>query len=343
MPKKSKEKAPESATEEEIVSPEASVEPQGEAKEVIEEKPEEVAEEIKKLEEEVAKIIDQGDVVETEDDKEQRAQKIKEYQDKYIPDYLRSKKQTLFSKIACYFQSGRGKLEREGQENMPEKGPYLVICNHWGGQDAESLIRTFKKDNLHMAAAKEVWWNRGAFFRWIFKKMGTIPVEESLSNLTEEEKEAALLRQDDYTQKCFRKIIDKEKSGSRSSNIEFVRQSVAVLSRGDAVGIFPEGLWLNPHGSAMNPREKEELKQGYGGMELLARQYQKLTGEELPIVPTAFIKDPETKKRKVIIGKPLLLSENNTELSDTDWCMAHVAKMLPEHQRGYYTDMAEEI
>jgi hypothetical protein len=83
-------------------------------------------------------------------------------------------------------------------------------------------------------------------------------------------------------------------------------------------------------------RRKAEMKRGYPGIEIVARQYKKLTGEELPIIPTVFIEDETTGKKKVVVGKPLLLSENNSVVRDIDWCMAHIAAMLPEEQRGYY-------
>lgn len=113
---------------------------------------------------------------------------------------------------------------------------------------------------------------------------------------------------------------------------------MAVLSRGDALGIYPEGLWLRPEGAGGLSRERKEMKQGYRGIELVAKQYKKLTGEELPVIPTAYIEDAKTKKRKLIVGQPLKLSENDTDLNGTDWAMAHVAEMLPEEQRGFYKD-----
>jgi 1-acyl-sn-glycerol-3-phosphate acyltransferase len=121
-------------------------------------------------------------------------------------------------------------------------------------------------------------------------------------------------------------------------NTEFVRQAVALLLRGDAVGVYPEGLWLNPEGLGKASRERKKMKQGYRGIELVASQYKKLTGEDLPIIPTAYIEDAKSKTRKLIVGEPLNFDENNTDLNGTDWAMAHVAKMLPEEQRGYYKD-----
>ena len=308
--------------------------------EVKKESPEEVRREIEKLGEEIYSA--EKELPEKQESPESRAQKIEEYQKKYLPDYLRDKKGFVAKAITGLWTRMSGKCEKEGNENLPEKGPFIVICNHFGGGEPESLLKTFKNTDLHFAVAKEIWWNSSPINRWFLKKFGTIPMEESLSNLTEEQKEEALKNQGKQGQTVFRRIIDREKQGGVAMNTEFMRQAVALLSRGDAVGIFPEGLWLNPEGP-MKLREKQEMKKAYGGLELVASLYQKLTGEELPIIPTAFIEDRKTGKKKVVAGEPIILSKNNTELSDTDWAMTHVAKMLPEEQRGYYRDKTKNI
>jgi len=83
-------------------------------------------------------------------------------------------------------------------------------------------------------------------------------------------------------------------------------------------------------------REKAEMKQGYRGLELVASQYKKLTGDDLLVVPTAFNENRETNDKKLIIAKPIRLIDNNGDLNDTDWCMSKVAEMLPEEKRGHY-------
>ncbi|OGZ68970.1 MAG: hypothetical protein A3D44_00185 [Candidatus Staskawiczbacteria bacterium RIFCSPHIGHO2_02_FULL_42_22] len=271
-----------------------------------------------------------------------RQEKIKKYQERYFPKHLRGKKD-IISKALIGLVSMFGRVETEGRENIPKKGPYFVVCNHPGGGEPEALMGTFK--NLHIAIGKKIWWDRSPWLQWFFKKIGGIPIEESLSNLSlKDKKEAMGLQKDKYAQAVFEEIIRMEEQGKLPINTEFVRAAVALLLKGDSVCVFPEGLWLNPEGSALAPREKQELKKAYSAMmELIVRQYKKLTGEELPIMPVAFIEDRTSGKKKLSIGEPLSLDENNTELSGIDYVMAHVAERLPEKQRGYYKDKIQSI
>ena len=310
--------------------------------ELEQEKPEGLKQKLEEIKREIDKAGSEKPLSKPEEENTaSKAEKIKEYQDRYLPEHLRGKR-GIISELATNFWTRTVKFETAGKENLPEKGPFLTICNHFGGGDAEALLKTFKKNDLHLAVGKENWWDSSPATRRFLKIARMIPVEESLSHLSEEEKEEALKRQGDNGKAVFRKIIDREKRGGTATNIEFTRQAVAALLRGDALGIFPEGLWLRPEGGQFGLREKAEMKQGYAGMELLIRQYKKLTGEDLPIVPTAFREDRVTGKKELIIGERLSLKENNTKLSDTDWCMAHVANMLPEEQRGYYKDMVKD-
>lgn len=301
---------------------------------------EDKAETQEKIRELNAELIQVQEVAEIEDPKV-REQKIKEYQKKYLPDHLKSKHKNIL-KRGLENVMGLFAPEAEGKENIPEDEPFVIIANHFG-PEVGAIAKNFKDRDLHFVIGKQIWWDRSPLHQWFFKKMGMVPVEESLAHLSKEEKEASLEKQDAYGRKVFRKIIDREEEGRRPVDREFVRQSVALLSRGDVVCLFPEGLWLNPEGSATGPREKAEMKQGYEGLELIARQYQKLTGKELPILPTAFNEDKESKRSTFRIGKAVSLKENDSNLSNTDWCMAQVAEMLPESQRGYYKDKTDYL
>ncbi len=301
--------------------------------------------EIEKLEHEIGDFLDKEKTRQLEqEDPGVVKQRITGYQRRYLPDYLQKKPGLLSNALKGILKIIERNTETEGAENIPED-ECLIICNHFGGGnmgmgDSAAISAAFRKKNVHLGVGKNIWWDQNPALRWLFKKVGLIPVEESLDNISEEEREESLKRQNKYGQKVFRKIIDKKKQGGLSNKTEFVRQAVAVLSKGEAVGIYPEGLWLNPEGKT---REKQELKQGYTGVELIASQYKKLTGRELKIVPTVFIEDRKTGKKKFVIGKNFVSSENNSGMSLTDYGMSKIAGMLPKEQRGYYKDKVAAI
>lgn len=261
------------------------------------------------------------------------SRKVSYYQSRYLPNYLKKEK-SLISRLLLDLWSGGAKFELKGKENIPESGPFVVVCNHFGNGDIQALLQTFKDFNPHPIVGKSIWWN-SSFSRSFLKAIKAIPVQESLSNLPREEKHAAKERQGVVGKKVFQEIIDQENRGQLRVDTDFIRQSVAVLSHGDALCLFPEGLWLEPQSLT---REKPEMKQAYRGVELVASQYEKLTGKQLPILPTSFFEEVEGE-RVLKVGEVITLDENNSDLSGTDWLMTQIAQMLPEKNRGYYKDL----
>ena len=262
------------------------------------------------------------------------SQKISDYQKRYLPDYLKKEK-SLAAKLLLEIWSVNIRFEVRGKENIPESGPFVAVCNHFGNGDIQALLKTFKDFNPHPVVGKSIWW-KSFFARQMLESIKAIPVQESLANLSEEEKNAAKERQGIAGRKAFQAIIDQESQEGLRADTDFIRQSVAVLSRGDALCLFPEGLWLEPQSLT---QEKPEMKRAYRGIELIASQYEKLTGRQLPILPTSFFEEAGSG-RVLNIGKTVFLDKNDGGLSDTDWLMRQIAMMLPEKNRGYYSDPA---
>ena len=264
----------------------------------------------------------------------EKADKIRNYQEKYLPEGMRSQKKVNLVISAGMELMYARQADIEGMENLPEKGPFIVVANHFNLKETEILLATLKNYDTHVVASEKVHGEhpiRGLGVRAI--RGLTSP--DSLSHLSQEEKRALLDRiPDQFVRQKYQEIIDREEAGEvdRSGLVELIRSSVALLSRGDVLIIYPEGLWLYD-GQDGAPRS-HYLYKGYDGFAVIAEQYKKLTGEDVPIVPIGFYE--EDGKKQVKIGNASTLRDNDTELSNTDWYMRQIAEQLPEKQRGYY-------
>jgi 1-acyl-sn-glycerol-3-phosphate acyltransferase len=273
-------------------------------------------------------------------DNSERAEKIAAYQEKHIPPALRSQKKVNAVIAAGLEYMYAREATIEGVENLPEDGPFIVVANHFNLKETEILLATLKDYDAHVVAAKKVHGEHPV------RKIGLnairgITAPESLANLSSEEKEALLERvSDNFVREKYEEVIEAEEVGEydKSGLLEFVRSSTALLSRGDVLIMYPEGLWLYD-GDEDTPRS-HGLYKGYDGFNIIAEQYKKLTGEQLPIVPIAV--SEESEKKRMQIGEPMRLNDNDSDLSDTDWCMSQLAEMLPEENRGYYGRKASE-
>ena len=262
------------------------------------------------------------------------AKQSEEYREQYLPDYLKGKegKPGPFSRALGWVLSLKEKFDRikvNGRENIPENGPFLVVSNHAGGETG-TLLGLFDRHPLRIAAAEELNWKRSSWRPWLLKKLGMLSVRESLGYLSKEEKQELLTRiPGKARQDGYRRIVEREEKGELAINREFVHGAVAALLQGDVVAVFPEGLFLYQGGRV--------LRRGYGGIELIAREYKRVTGHDLPLVPVGI------SGKSVGVGTPLIAGENPPSVSTTDHIMAQVAKQLPDKERGYYAELAERI
>lgn len=257
---------------------------------------------------------------------EERKEKIRKFQERTIPLHLKKPRQVPGSRLMAFSGSVR-RFEREhaGENLFPEKGPFLVVCNHSGGE-TWPLLGLLRNYDTHIAAGKELNFDRSPVRRWLLEKLRMLPVQETLANLNDEEKEALLERVPGETRKkSYKSIIDREKNGERPlANVPFLRQATALLSRGDVVVVFPEGLFLYD--------EKTGLRKGYGGAEGIAKAYERLTGEPLKIVPIGISKKEDGKIR---VGEAFTL-EQAAQGNKIEGIMKKMAEQLPKEERGHY-------
>ena len=94
-------------------------------------------------------------------------------------------------------------MEVIGEENIPEKGPFLVVCNHASNFDPPLLGTAMRHHLIHFMAKEELF--RNPLMGWFLRYVGTFPVH--------------------------RGRVD------RKALVEALR----VLKQGCVLGIFPEG------------------------------------------------------------------------------------------------------
>ena len=91
-----------------------------------------------------------------------------------------------------------------GLENVPEKGGFILCCNHTHFMDVAFLVIAVKNHQINFMAKQELFKNK--LCGWFFKKMGAFPIVR----------------------------------GSASAG-EGINKAEGILREGSVLGIFPEG------------------------------------------------------------------------------------------------------
>lgn len=269
----------------------------------------------------------------------EKSERIKTFQERHIPSALRSKNKVnlIVSAGLEYFFKNEALVE--GIENLPKEGPFVVVSNHFNLKETPILLAALKDYDAHVVASEKIH-GEHPIRKLLVSAIRGVASPESLAHLSKEEKEALVARiPDTFVKEKYQEVIEAEEEGEldRSGLLRFVRSSVALLSRGDVLIVYPEGLFL--YDGTEGSSRQQVLYKGYGGFELIAEQYKKLTGNELPIVPTAVFVNEEGQK-KAVFGEPLV-KNRDIEQSLTDTCMVEIAKKLPKEQQGYYSHFVE--
>ncbi len=280
-------------------------------------------------------VMEQPPKISNTKETDNRSEKIRLFEDKHIPKWLRTQKKVNLIISAGLEHFFANKAEINGLEKIPKKGPFIVISNHFNVDELMITLGILKKYDAHVVASKKMH-GEHPLRKILLKWLRGITTPDTLTNLSDKEKEELIGRiPDNFIKQKYKDIVEDEQKGvvDKTGLLNFVRSSVALLSRGDVLVIYPEGLWLYD-GDGNGPRGKFMYK-GYGGFDVIARQYNKLTGQNVPIVPIAVYDDEENNKRTVKINDAVVL-DNDKNTNEVDFCMRKISEMLPQSQRGYY-------
>lgn len=244
------------------------------------------------------------------------------YVEEHLPAHLRNP-----SKVAAFYTShnqkklaaweAQGKVRVEGREHVPPAGACLIVANHTRMED-EVRVMGIADRPVRVVAADVHFTGLLGVKRAVVERLGFIEAHPTLGNLSTQEKEDLMNRLKPGDKPYYKAVIDRERDPKMlAKQKEFLRAVVAVLLKGEAVALFPEGLWLE---------EGNVMRKAYGGIELIAKEYERLTGETLPVVPVAITDDA------IRVQRPTTMKEKPT-VHDV---MKGIAQLLPEKERGYY-------
>jgi 1-acyl-sn-glycerol-3-phosphate acyltransferase len=182
-----------------------------------------------------------------------------------------------------------------GRERVPMYGPLVVACNHLQWIDPVVLGAFFPRPVIFMAK-QELW--RRWLVGWIVERYGAFPVRRGGADRTA------------------------------------IRQAIAILDAGGAVGIFPEGT----------RSRVGTLKEPYPGASLIALK------SGAPVLPVAIVTERDMHgtgwlghrpRVDVTFGAPFRLSggrgDGKGRLEEgTHTIMRKIAEILPPERRGAY-------
>ena len=183
-----------------------------------------------------------------------------------------------------------------GADNIPSSPPYLLVTNHLSAFDIPLLSSVFPHPIRAMAAIEH---RSNPLFAPILGASGAIWVR--------------------------RGEVDRHA----------LRESLAVLERGEVLGLAPEGTRAG---------ESHALQEGKAGAAYVA------TRADVPIIPVGIAGTEKIKRDllrlrrprvQITIGEPFHLPESGHVRSEklrtyTDMIMRHIAELLPEAYRGVY-------
>ena len=261
------------------------------------------------------------------DRREKRARFVKAY----LPAYLQ-RGESRVSRVSRFvlrrwvrYAERRGALEVVGRERLSTEAT-LFLANHPEEPSMMAAILGVLSDRrLHAAVAKEVLWDLSPPTRWLLKRLGHLPVRETLAHKSESEKRAIVARQPRIFRSAWRRVASRNPG---AENRNFVRAASAVLITGGNVLVFPEGL------RELRRGESRALRRGLGGFVLVAREYERVTGRPPRLVIVAASGSKRAVRKRIHLSAPFVLSDLPEGTEAPDYVIQKLAELLPPEYRA---------
>ena len=193
------------------------------------------------------------------------------------------------------------RIKKENWDSIPQEGPLIAFANHTGMVEAPIMYTQLMPRKKVTALAKTETWDNW-FLGWVFTLWEIIPIRRG------------------------------------EADMDALRKTLEMINKGYILGMSPEGT-RNRTG---------KLLRAHGGVSLLALK------SGAPLVPVAhwggenFSDNLKKLKRtdfNIRVGKPFRLNAGGERVTKetrqqmADEMMYQLAKLLPEHYRGEYSDL----
>ncbi len=123
-----------------------------------------------------------------------------------------------------------------------------------------------------------------------------VPIRESFSNLNNEQIKEAIKKSPDKTREEHEKAA--QSFNSLGGNINNIKAMAVLLLSGKDIAILAEGPLS---------RLEDDDRKAYAGYALVAREYKRISGRELDIVPTGI------RQKKVAFGDSFHIDKNGKQ------------------------------
>ncbi len=122
--------------------------------------------------------------------------------------------------------------EVKGREDVPERGPFIVVCNHLHITDPPIVAASFRLKAVFMAK-EELWHN--AWSRFWVENFGAFPVRHGIDT-------EAIRRAENWLKKGVSVVIFPEGGRSKTGRLQSAYEGAALIALRTGVPILPVSI-----------------------------------------------------------------------------------------------------